>query len=93
LTECDFDHPNLVRLYDFGTNIVTVEENGRVRDYDELYIVMELLRGQSLMHLLAPRRPLILETSISIAAQLADGLAEIHSNRVIHPDFRSDLTE
>jgi serine/threonine protein kinase len=90
LTECDFDHPNLVRLFDFGTNVVTIEENGRVRDYDELYIVMELLRGQSLKHLLTPRRPLMPETAITIAAQLADGLAEIHSKRVVHRDLKPE---
>ena len=67
LTECDFDHPNLVRLYDFGTNIVSVEEKGLVRAYDELYIVMELLRGQSLKQLLVPRKPLALDTAMTIA--------------------------
>ena len=90
LTECDFDHPNLVRLYDFGTNIVSIEENGRVRAYDELYIVMELLKGQSLKHLLVPRKPLALDMAMTIAAQLADGLAAIHSRGVVYRDLKPE---
>jgi serine/threonine protein kinase len=90
LTECDFDHPNLIRLYDFGTNVVTIEENDRVRDYDELYIVMELLKGQSLKHLLAPRKPLPLDKVITIATQVADGLAEVHFRQVVHRDLKPE---
>lgn len=88
LTACNFDHPNLVRLYDFGTNIVSVAENGRVHAYDEQYIVMELLRGQSLKELLDQRPRLEIPQAVAIAMQIAEGLAEIHSKGIVYRDLK-----
>jgi serine/threonine protein kinase len=88
LTVCSFDHPNLVRLYDFGTNVISVKENGRVHAYDELYIVMELLRGQSLKEILACEGRLSLSKAVAIAAQTAEGLAEIHDKNIVHRDLK-----
>lgn len=88
LTACNFDHPNLVRLYDFGTNIVSVEENGRVHAYDEQYIVMELLRGRSLKELLDQRPRLEIPQAVAIAMQIAEGLAEIHSKGIVYRDLK-----
>jgi len=88
LTACSFDHPNLVRLYDFGTNVISVKENGRRHTYDELYIVMELLRGQSLKEILAREGRLSLSKAVAIAAQTAEGLAEIHDKNIVHRDLK-----
>ncbi len=88
LTACNFDHPNLVRLHDFGTNVVSIEEKGRVHAYDEQYIVMELLRGHSLKEVLVQSKRLELQKAISIALQIAEGLAEIHSKGIVYRDLK-----
>jgi serine/threonine protein kinase len=88
LTACSFDHPNLVRIYDFGTNVVTVNEAGSFRYYDELYIVMELSRGQTLRDFLKLSGPVPLQQCIAIGIQIAEGLAEIHAKGVIYRDLK-----
>ncbi len=89
LTACCFDHRNVVRIYDFGTNVVLDEnEDGSSYSYDELYIVMELLEGQSLKNYLKENKPLPLILVLEITIQIAEGLAEVHSQRVIHRDLK-----
>jgi serine/threonine protein kinase len=88
LTACSFDHPNLVRIYDFGTNVVTVSEAGSSRTYDELYIVMELSRGQNLRDFLKLSGPVPLEQCLAIGIQIAEGLAEIHAKGVVYRDLK-----
>lgn len=88
LTACSFDHPNLVRIYDFGTNVVTVSEPGSSRTYDELYIVMELSRGQNLRDFLKLSGPVPLKQCLAIGKQIAEGLAEIHAKGVVYRDLK-----
>lgn len=88
LTACSFDHPNLVRIYDFGTNVVTVNEAGSSRTFDELYIVMELSRGQNLRDFLKLSGPVPLEQCLAIGKQIAEGLAEIHAKGVVYRDLK-----
>ncbi len=88
LTSCNFAHPNLVRLLDFGTHKVPINKNGHTEFYEELYIVMELVEGQTLKDYLAQKRQLTFGEAIEIASQILAGLAEVHSNGVVHRDLK-----
>src|SRR5690606_22241792 len=69
------DHPGVVKISDFGA-----------LPSGEPYFVMELLRGVSLTHVMAPGRPLPLERVVPIVEQLVDALRAAHEMRVIHRD-------
>src|SRR5690349_17821532 len=60
------NHPNIVTIYDVG------EKDAHP------YIAMELVEGKTLRALLG-EGPIPLKKLLSIAAQLADGLAKAHS--------------
>lgn len=72
------DHPNIVGVVDFGRT-----ESGL------LYIVMELVDGQTLGDLIrfAPVAP---ARTRRIARQLCAGLAHAHARGVVHRDFKPD---
>lgn len=72
-----FNHPNITRVYDFGTT-----------DEGVLYLVMELLEGEELQDLLDRDSPLTLGRTIDIGVEFLDGLAEAHSLEVIHRDLK-----
>ena len=90
LTACRFNHPNLVRVHDCGTNGVVVEEEGGAQRYDELYVVMELLNGYTLREHLRQAGPLPSGRAVSIAHQVALGLAAIHSKGIVHRDLKPE---
>ncbi|MBL4687487.1 MAG: serine/threonine protein kinase [Nannocystaceae bacterium] len=69
------DHPNCVRVFDFGTTA----EGTR-------FLVMELLRGRDLTSLL--RRPLPLVHVVEITAQILEGLEHAHRRGVLHRDVK-----
>ncbi len=72
-------HPNIVRFYDFG--------------YDaqgSAFLVMELLRGETLSQRLARERPLDIPLAVDIACQIAMGLEAAHRQGVIHRDLKPD---
>jgi serine/threonine protein kinase len=69
------DHRSLVSVFDGGVH------RGRP------YLVMQLIRGQSLSALLR-RGPLPPELALPQAAVLADGLAHVHSRGVVHRDVK-----
>jgi serine/threonine protein kinase len=71
------NHPNIASVYEVG------DSDGR------LYIVMELLEGQSLRSLLAERR-LTVEESVSIARDIARALGRAHARHVIHRDIKPE---
>jgi serine/threonine-protein kinase len=70
-------HPNAVGVTDFGTT-----SDGYV------YIVMELLEGQTLRDLLARDAPLDLAHAVSIMLQVSSAVAAAHEAGIIHRDLK-----
>ena len=68
-------HPNIVTLYDVGH-----AEAGP-------YLVMELLRGETLAHRLTGPR-LNPDEALRIVSQIAAGLAHAHDHGVVHRDLK-----
>jgi serine/threonine protein kinase len=71
------NHPNIVTVYDVGTQDGTP------------YIVSELVEGTSLREML-PRGPLSIRTALDLAVQMADGLAAAHQAAIVHRDFKPE---
>jgi len=70
------DHSNIVTVYDVG------EENGIY------YIAMKYVEGQPLHRLIPAGRPLGLEQTVSIVAQIASALDYAHQQGIIHRDIK-----
>lgn len=70
------DNPHIVRVYD------VFEENGTA------YYVMEYIEGGSLKDLLHTRGPLPEAEAVDYIRQLADALAYIHSQKLLHLDLK-----
>jgi serine/threonine-protein kinase len=70
-------HPNVVELYDHGT----------LPDGSS-YLVMELLRGESLATRLGRLKRFTSREILPIAEQICDALAAIHAAGVIHRDLK-----
>jgi serine/threonine protein kinase len=69
-------HPHVVGVLDFG------EQEGR------LYLVMELVQGDSLSHVLAQAGSLPSEQVARIAAHSAAGMAAAHEQGIVHRDIK-----
>ncbi len=69
------NHPALITIYDFG-------EEGSLA-----YMAMELLDGIELSERMT-KGPIPLQMAVSIAEQVAEGLAFAHDNGVIHRDIK-----
>ncbi|MFJ2722868.1 protein kinase [Streptomyces sp. NPDC087437] len=70
------NHPHVVSVLDFG------EQEGR------LFLVMELVDGDSVAGLLSTAAPLPAERIARIAAQAAAGLAAAHQQSIVHRDIK-----
>ncbi len=71
------NHPNITTLY------------SQVVEGSDVYMVMELVRGQPLDDILRDRgKPLSVKPSLAIIAQAADGLSYAHEMGVIHRDIK-----
>ena len=70
------NHPNIVTVYDVG-------KEGNVA-----YMAMEFIEGEELRSLLAAGRPLPVSQAVSVAAQVAEGLAYAHEHGVVHRDIK-----
>jgi tetratricopeptide (TPR) repeat protein len=69
-------HPNLVRVLDFGST-------------EQLdYLVMELLRGESLRERLARQEPVTLRSAVGMLRDAARGVAVGHENGLVHRDLK-----
>jgi eukaryotic-like serine/threonine-protein kinase len=69
-------HPNVVQVYDAG------EEDGRP------FIVMELVRGETVADLLARRGKLPPRDAAALARQAALGLGQAHEAGLVHRDIK-----
>ncbi len=72
-----FSHPNIVVVYDVGARA------------DGLYVVTELLDGETLRHRLAGGA-LATRKATEYASQIAFGLAAAHEKGIIHRDLKPD---
>lgn len=71
------DHPNIVRVDDIKLDAAT----------QATYIVMELLKGESLRERLAKAKRLTLQQTLDILLPVMDALAVMHDNGVVHRDL------
>ncbi|MEY9871048.1 hypothetical protein ABH931_000502 [Streptacidiphilus sp. MAP12-33] len=69
-------HPGLVTVHDAGT------------DADELYLVMQYVRGTDLADHLAENDPYPWPWAVAVAAQLCPVLAAVHDAGVVHRDLK-----
>ena len=67
-------------------NIVTVHDVGKAGDV--VYMAMEYIEGVELRTLIGEGRPLRVAQAVSIAAQVAEGLAFAHPRGVVHRDVK-----
>ena len=73
------DHPHIVQIHDFGDD----ERHG-------LYLVMELLPGETAAGRLARERRLAPIAACDIAAQTADALDYVHARGLVHGDVKPE---
>ncbi len=74
------DHPNIVRIYDFGID----------KETDIPYIAMEYLEGLTLDGLLQAEGPLPERRVTSILLGVARALTEAHDKDIIHRDLKPE---
>ena len=70
------NHPNIVTIHDVG------------KAGDVVFMAMEYIEGVELRTLIAEGRPLRVSQALSIAAQVAEGLAYAHQRGVVHRDIK-----
>ena len=84
LSIAKLSHPNVVAIFDTGVDQVPGVNGGPTTN--RAYIVMELIRGESLRALL--QKGLTMPRAVDIVRQAADGLAYAHRNGLIHRDVK-----
>ncbi len=70
------NHPNIVTVYDAG------------KAGDVVYMAMEYIQGVELRTLFTEGQPMGVSQALSIAAQVAEGLAYAHQAGVVHRDIK-----
>jgi len=70
-------------------NIISLIDHGRTED-DRLFMVMELLGGESLAARLNRVGPLPVGTVLHIVCQVVSALVEAHASGIIHRDLKPD---
>ncbi len=71
------EHPNIVRVYSYGET-----EEG------EAHVVMELLRGRTLLNLLQQRGVITVAQSIHVVRQVLTALGFVHDRGLVHRDVK-----
>ncbi|HEX8494430.1 MAG TPA: SUMF1/EgtB/PvdO family nonheme iron enzyme [Pyrinomonadaceae bacterium] len=74
-------HPNVVVIYDYG------EARG---DDAPAFIVMELLRGESLRDVLKRERRLEPQRAVTLMRAICAGIGTAHRNDIVHRDIKPD---
>jgi serine/threonine protein kinase len=69
-------HPNIVTVFDLG------EQQGTS------YIAMEYLEGEDLRKFIDRKNFMPLEGKLQVMAEVAEGLAHAHDNRIVHRDIK-----
>lgn len=72
----NLSHPNLVTVYDFGT------------DGDTAYLVMEYIDGQDLKSYLRQHAPLRAPEAVRLMKQICDGAGYAHRAGLVHCDLK-----
>jgi len=78
-------HPHVCRIFDFG-----VDGDARAGREPTPFLTMELLRGTTLARILPDAGPFSRDEVVSLARQIAGGLAAAHRAGVIHKDLKSE---
>ncbi|MBL9027740.1 MAG: serine/threonine protein kinase [Myxococcales bacterium] len=73
------EHPSAVRVYDFGTSEV-----------GDPFIVMELLRGESLRELMERRQRFRPEEAVALVLPIVSALAAAHARGIVHRDLKPE---
>ncbi|HEV3472440.1 MAG TPA: Stk1 family PASTA domain-containing Ser/Thr kinase [Actinomycetota bacterium] len=72
----NLNHPNVVSLYDYGS------------DDETYFIVMEYIDGRSLADIISTEGPLLPERAAEIASDVAKALDRAHSGGLVHRDIK-----
>jgi serine/threonine-protein kinase len=70
------DHPHCVSIIDFGFH------------REKPFVVMELVRGQSLHEMLVEQKRLEIPRAVEVMRQILSGLAHAHEQGIIHRDIK-----
>ncbi|MBK7579448.1 MAG: protein kinase [Myxococcales bacterium] len=73
------NHPSIVRVFDFGET-----------EHRDPFIVMEVLRGDSLRRLMERKARLPAANAVATLLPVASALAEAHSKGVVHRDLKPE---
>ncbi|MFO0756728.1 MAG: serine/threonine-protein kinase [Byssovorax sp.] len=71
------EHPSIVRVFDFGET-----------RYGEPYLVMELIRGESLADLMDLRGRFTETAAVQMMLPIADALVAAHGRGIVHRDLK-----
>lgn len=63
-------------------NVVVIHDAGRVKNF--YYFVMEYLAGGSMLDVIEDKRPLVLNSALRMAYEIANALAYIHNHGIMH---------
>ena len=77
-------HPNVCRTHDLFRH-----ESGKAGEPDVLLVSMELLRGETLNHVLRVKGKLAPAEALPLIKQMIAGLAAAHHAGVVHRDFKT----
>lgn len=72
-------HPNLVQIHEFGT-----------LDEEDFFMVLEMLRGESVLHRLRRMGTIPIAEAIRIVREAATGLQLAHQRGILHRDISPD---